>query len=82
MVFDLAELDEIILDLKTAYKNVVTGKGYTINTGGTVRAVTRQDGDWLKKELQYWTNERKKLVSGQRGIKTKFGTVWREDQLN
>ncbi len=58
---------------KTAYESVVTGKSYTINTGGTSRSLTRQDADTILKHIEYWQREVDRAESGQRGLNIRFG---------
>ncbi len=68
----LAEATEFRTKAKEAYEAAISGKSYTINTGGGSRSITRQDASWLRKELQYWDNEISKINSNQKGISTKF----------
>lgn len=69
----ITEIDEILVELKAAYKAAASGKAYTINTGGTSRAITRNDLTVLRGEIKQWETERAQLVTGT-GIKTKFIT--------
>lgn len=70
----LAEIDEIIAELKLAYRAAVAGSSYTINLGGTSRTISRQDVVKLREELQYWQLERQKVESGNLGIRMRFLT--------
>ena len=78
MAFTTIEIDEFLTDLKAAYKAVITGKSYTINTGGTSRSLTRADAPWIRDEMFFWDKQKAQATSGRKGIPTKFGTVWRE----
>lgn len=69
----LAEIDSTIAIIKTAYAAVLSGKAYTLSTGGTSRSVTRQDMGALRDELRYWEAERAR-VAGTGGRRFAFGT--------
>lgn len=70
----IVEIDDIITDLKAAYKASLSGKSYTISTAGNSRSLTRNDSDKLRAELQYWETERARLVNNTTGIPMKFIT--------
>ena len=74
MSFSLAEATTFFNNWKDAYLAVTSGKGYTINTGGTTRSLTRQDADSCLKHMNYWQSEIGKINSGKLGIPTKFVT--------
>jgi hypothetical protein len=69
----LKEIDGFIANLKSAYTSAISGKNYTINTGGTSRSVTRNDIVSLLNQIEYWQLEKSKL-DGDSGIPTKFIT--------
>jgi len=74
VAFTLTQIDGFIANIEAAYNAAISGKSYTINTGGTSRSVTRNDADKLLTQLQYWQGEREKVVNGGTGIPTKFIT--------
>lgn len=75
MAFTLAEKTAFRDEFKAAYLAVINGKSYTISTGGTTRVVTRQDAEWLRKEMFFWDEKVTQEQSGkQSGLPTKFGT--------
>jgi len=75
MAWTLVEIDTMVVDIKAAYKASISGKSYSIDTGGTSRSVTRNDAQSLLNQLQYWETQRINLVNGSSGgIPTKFIT--------
>jgi len=74
---DLEEATEFYELWKAAYRAVTSGQSYEINTGGSVRKLTRVDAAMTKTEMFYWKNEINKINTGRRGLGVKFGTPHR-----
>jgi len=53
----IAEIDQILIELKNAYTAAISGKSYSVNLGGTARQVTRNDIDKLRSEIKHWEIE-------------------------
>lgn len=70
----VVEINAYLTELKTAYNAAISGKSYTIGSGGNSRSYTRQDLQQLRGEISYWEGEKAKLDSGRTGIPTKFLT--------
>lgn len=74
MTWTLSEATEFYDLAKAAYMAAVEGKSYNINTGGTSRALTRQELETLKNEMLYWKKVIDNINSGARpGLGMKFG---------
>lgn len=73
-VWTLTEVTEFYTEFKAAYLALISGKSYTINTGGTSRSLTRQDLSTVKKEMMFWKNEAEKINNDNSGIIKRFGT--------
>lgn len=69
----LAEKQNYLARWKAAYESVMTGKSYTINTGGTTKNLTRQDADTILKHMNYWQQEVARAESGKSGLNIRFG---------
>jgi len=51
-----------------AYRAALSGKSYSINTGGTSRNYTRQEVDKLLENYQYWQGEVQRLQGGRKKV--------------
>lgn len=63
MALTLAEATEMRQLWLDAYKAISTGKNYSINTGGSLRTLTRQDVDEARREFFFW-DEQVDLLGG------------------
>lgn len=71
---DLTDAQTFYTAWKAAYLATASGKSYEINTGGSVRKLTRNDVDTAKKEMLFWKSEVTRLQSGQTSNRFKFIT--------
>lgn len=75
-VWTNSEIDGFIANLKAAYTALTSGvQSYEINTGGSVRKLTRMNLKDIKDELLYWQNEKLKNETDQSGLNVKFGRM-------
>ena len=72
-VFTDEELDELIVAGKKAYKAVLGGKNYSVNSGGSLRTLTRQDLPELREEL-YLLGQEKASRKGEPFDNVRFAT--------
>lgn len=59
---------------REAYYAALQGKSYSVNMGGTSRAVTRNDVNILRSEWERWEQRLVQAQNNARGIKTRFIT--------
>lgn len=71
----LAEEQAFLTALKAAYTAAISGREYTINTGGNSRKFSRQNLDDLRKEMENCEARIAQLQSGSRGIPRRFGVM-------
>lgn len=69
MAVTLAKAQSWLSQLEDAYSAVITGKSYTISTGGSSRTLTRQDAEWIRKEMDSWQATVDRLSSGKKRVK-------------
>lgn len=80
-LFDtLAQAQSYLDELKRAYFACMSGKSYTINTGGTSRSLTRNNLKELREEMVFVEQEIKSLESG-RSVNIKYITPGGEYRL-
>ena len=72
-----AEGREYLAELKAAYRAVMTGKSYTINTGGTSRSITRNNLSELRDEIVFVESEIQTMETGS-GLNVKYITPGRD----
>ena len=56
-----------------AYRSALSGKSYSIGSGGNSRSFTRHDIDKLRSEMNYWAATVRQLENNQNGIRFKLG---------
>jgi len=71
----LSEEQAFLTALKAAYTAAISGKEYTITTGGNSRKFSRQNLDDLRKEMENCEERIAKITAGTRGIPVKFITT-------
>jgi hypothetical protein len=59
--FTETEIDEMISTYKDAIKAVASGQSYSMDTGQGRISVTRASLPALRRELDYWINEKRQL---------------------
>ena len=76
MLWTLAESTEFLTLWTAAYKAVIAGQSYSINTGGTSRSLTRNNLKEIKDEMMFWKNYVNQLgeTDPTRGQRVKFIT--------
>jgi hypothetical protein len=74
LLWTLTEAQEFLTLYTDAYKAIVSGKSYSINTGGTSRSLTRQDLEEIEAKMFYWKNYVRQLGESNpnRGNRIKF----------
>lgn len=68
----VAQIDEILIKLHSAYLRAIDAVSYGINTGTSSRNLTRNSPEVLQKQITYYERLRSKAVSGIPGIPVKF----------
>ena len=72
--FDLTEATEQRERWKKAYNALSSGKSYSLSTGGSSRALTRQDLAMTREQYFFWAQECQKITAGLQGINMKMIT--------
>ena len=57
----------------TAYQAALEGSGYSISSGGTSRAFTRQAIEKLRSDYLFWCDEVSRLNGSTSGNKVRYG---------
>lgn len=71
----LSEEQAFLTALKAAYIAAISGKSYTINTGGNSKSYTRHNLSELRAEMEACEERIAQIQAGTRGIPVKFGVI-------